>query len=305
MYAPIDVIFDSDEVGSVQVGGTKDKPTYVLLPAIEDCIGVAVTYANVPFTYFVIDDTCNVLSLNGNSVTIIPGTYNSVNISTQLKSLFSAYISDIEIFIDSTTSKMVIYSLTATVFTVLFGSEQLAKIFGFNNLSNTSTTATFLNDSDTAVVGKHNVQGNKVANLTGPSQMFLDSDLGSGIFGSVRNQTGNRGLLGFWPINSNYQGTIEYINPNPEMIPMTKTKISRLNLSLTIGNRTSYGTAGSPGTNTNYLQLNGEPFQVGLRFWKKVEEGVEVNDQLGNRSYQVHSTPRLYNPKKLKRNNVS
>ena len=312
MYAPIDVIFDSIEVGTSQVGGSRDNPTFNLLPAIEQCVGIAVTYANVPFTYFVIDNTCNTFTIIDSLavsrlVTLVPGSYNSVNIVTQLRSaiLKAGYVDTLEIFVDSTTSKLVIYKTSniAAPFTIQFTTAEtdLARLLGFPVGSTVSTTADVVNDSDVILTGRSNLSGTNVVNLSGPSQMFLDSDLGASIFGSVRNQAGNRNLLGFWPVNSNYQGTVEYVNMNPEMIPMTAKNLSRLNLSLTIGNRPSYN---AKGVQTSYLQLNGEPFQIGLRFWVKVKEGVEVADSLGNRSIQVQSDPRLYNPKRLKKSNM-
>jgi len=312
MLAPIDVIFDSDEVGGLQVGGTKDNPIFTLLPAIEDCVGIAVTYANVPFTYFVIDNTCNQFAIRDSLDTLYlpiltPGSYNSVNIVTQIKAAIAAsgYPDGLEVFVDSTTSKLVFYKTTnpTASFKIEWIASQpgLPRLLGFPTTSTLSTNAAFVNDSDVTISSVHNLSGTNVVNLSGPSQMFLDSDLGSLIFGSVRNQAGNRGLLGFWPVNSNYQGTIEFINLNPEMIPMTSTKISRLNLGLTLGNRTTYN---AKGTASSYLQLNGEPFQIGLRFWKNVKEGVDSSDSLGNRTLQVQSNSRLYNPKKLKRSDV-
>jgi hypothetical protein len=119
------------------------------------------------------------------------------------------------------------------------------------------------------------------------------------VFGSVRNQSGSRGLLGFWPINSNYQGTIEYLNSQPEMIPVTKSNISKIGLKLTIGNKQSFSVRG---TTTSYLPLNGEPFQVGIRFWKEVSDNNKMKDSLGNVTTSVKDMgTSLYDPRK-KRN---
>lgn len=322
--APVDIIFDSDEVDNGQlVTGTKDNPVFTLMPSIEDCVGVAVTYANIPFTYYVIDNTNNQFTVEYNAgagnvgrvITLEPGSYNSVSIATQLKAKLLPQ--KFEVFVDSTNSKLVVYDIDSlyTSFRFVFNGTKpraLAKILGFS-LSQSSvttgievaaTTNPFVDDAD-QILSVLNLQGAQVINLTGPSQMFLDSDFGSAIFGSVRNQAGNRGLLGFWPVNNNYQGIIEYINPNPEMIPMTSTNVGRLNLSLTIGNRTAYqSTATAPAT--AYLQLNGEPFQVGLRFWKKTSSGIENNDSLGNHSIGVTSSAgRVFNPRKISRNEIN
>lgn len=318
MYSPIDVIFDSSQVGTLQVTGTTDKPCFTLLPAIEDCVGVAVNYVNVPFTYFIIDGTNNQFYIRNNSIptkyscVLEEGSYNSINFCTQVKAAIAAtnYPDELEIYVDTTNSKLVIYKLTNTADAPtlnfdIFGGPELARIMGFTGNSNhiyTGTTATFFDESDNEMVGVGNLKAGNVINLSGPAQMYLDSDLGSSIFGSVRNQAGNRGLLGFWPINCNYQGTIEYLNLNPDMFPMTRTKISRINLSLTLGNRTEYKVNGKT---SDHLQLNGEAFQVGLRFWKKINEGTENSDNLGNQSVSVQSSAgQIFNPKRFKKSSV-
>jgi hypothetical protein len=311
MLTPIDIIFDSDQIGTEQVSGSRDSPQFTLLPSIENCVGVSVTYANVPFTYFVIDGTNKTFLLDINTgspspvtITLTEGTYNIVNIVTQLKSQIDAATVwdagvDYDIFIDSTTSKLVIYKLTniSTTFSIDFSSNQLGKILGFEKILYTSTSTTIINDSDVILSARHNVQAPRVINLSGPAQMFLDSDLGSVLFGSVRNQSGTRGLLGFWPVNCNYQGTIEYLNPNPEMIPITKTNISKIQLSLTVGNQAAYSING---VSTSHLQLNGEPFQVGLRFWKEVSDNKHEKDAMGNVTTSVREiSGSVYAPKKI------
>ena len=119
--------------------------------------------------------------------------------------------------------------------------------------------------------------------------------MGSSVYGSIRNQVSSTPLLGFWPVNSNYQGTIEYTNQESEFFPMSKSNISTIKLWLTIGNRTTY----HDGTNTtNYLPLNGEAFQVGLKFYKVVPDEERRLDALGNSVTQSvdHQTGNVYNP---------
>lgn len=54
---PIDVLFDSGSV--VNQTGTPDAPLFIVSPQITDVIGYSLLWANIPFTYYVIDDTCN------------------------------------------------------------------------------------------------------------------------------------------------------------------------------------------------------------------------------------------------------
>lgn len=312
MLSPVDIIFDSDQVGTNQVTGIKDNPTFTLLPSIENCVGVSVTYANVPFTYFVVDGTNNTFGIDYdtdsgsdsyNTITLDEGTYNIVNVVTQLKAKIDAdgtwtSGTDYDLFIDSTTSKLVIYKLTslAVQFKLDFSQNDLGKVLGFEKQIYTSTEATLVDDVDVTLSSREHVIAPRVINLSGPAQMFLDSDLGSLVFGSVRNQSGSRGLLGFWPVNTNYQGTIEYLNPNPEMIPITNTTITKIGLSLAIGNISQYSVGGN---STNYLPLNGEPFQVGLRFWKEVADNFLKTDSLGNVTTQVRDkSGSVFNPNK-------
>lgn len=314
MLVPIDIIFDSDQVGESQnVTGSKDSPNFTMSPALEDCVGVSVTYANVPFTYFVIDGTNKTFVIDNGStgpdtVTLEEGTYNVVNIVTQLKSKIDVAVSDwtsgvdYDLFIDSTTSKLVIYRITspANLFTLDFTANGLGKVLGFEKAIYNSNSSVVLDDSDTLLTARHNIQAPRVINLSGPAQMFLDSDMGSVVYGSVRNQDSSRALLGFWPVNSNYQGTIEYLNPNPEMIPITKTNVSQIRLSLTIGNLKTYNVKS---VSSNYLPLNGEPFQVGLRFWKEVSDNRREKDAMGNVTTSVRDmNGSVFNPqKKLKK----
>lgn len=314
MLVPIDVIFDSNEVGvSPQVTGTYDNPTFTLLPAIEDCVGIAITKAIVPFTYYVIDETCNQFdfSYNGstwNNVTVSPGTYTKDNIGAQLVAAIATagYAGPpLEIYMDKSSLRLVIYqtALGTGPFTITFSNPQriLADILGFDVDSVTSTTATFRDNSENVISGLHNVTGPTVINFMGPQLMYLDSEIGSFIYGSFRNQTSNKNLLGAWDIDQDYHGIIKFNNEDPVRRPMTSSNISRVDLKLTIGNRTTYSVNGK---STPYLQLNGEPFQIGIRFWQHVKEGVEDLDSLGNRTIKVQSNARMYEPKRLKRKDI-
>jgi len=324
---PVDVLFDSDlanDSGDIYVGGSRDSPNFNLFPALSDVKGVSLIYANVPFTYYVIDSTNNkfTFQVDGGGdtlITIPPGTYNSITIASTLENIIRANVTLTEdsaskgfyCYVDSTTGKLTFQNQTdtnddtlASGYTIKFDqTESPHKILGFDPTTYTATYVAGTTDDTDVPINSYVLTGERTVNLTGPAQMFLNSDLGSAIYGSVRNQSNFKGLLGFWPVNANYQGTIEYVREDPPIIPMSKTSISKINLSLTLGNRERYSNLN--GQVNPYLQLNGEAFQVGLRFWlDNAGSEAEHNDSMGNAVMSAgggHQSS-VYKPKKqLKR----
>lgn len=275
---PIDVVFDSGEVDTGRASGTSDNPRFAMLPAIERCVGISLIYANIPFTYYVIDETNNQFKVGSTTCSIAPGTYNSVNLIPQLQLATTGL--NLAFFVDVTTSKLVSYLTVAGSFTLDFNvANSCAEVLGFAQTSYASidpATVPLYDNADTLLT-KQYIQGPRVVNLSGPSQMFVSSDLGSIIYGNVRNQTGNKSLIGFFPVNNNYQGTIDMVRENPPVIKTSPVNVSTVELKLTIGNRTSYGASG-----LSYLSLNGEYFQVAIRFWVESDVNEYTTDTIGN-----------------------
>lgn len=320
---PVDIILDSTQAGtSDRVTGTTDAPVFNLFPAVEDCVGVSLIYANVPFTYYVIDSTNNKFTIQSAdygtaaACEIDPGTYNSINIGNQILDAIkrknnAASTTQYVVYIDSTSGKLVWYDQTTTplsgnTFQLDFSViDSVGPTLGFNAAIYASSSQTFRDDTETAIT-KPVIFAPRVANLTGPSQMFLASDFGGAVYGSVRNQSSNQPLLGFWPVNSNYQGTIEYVRETPPVIPISRTNVSSIRLGLLIGNRTRYGVSGSSTATQEFLSLNGEGYQIGLRFHCLSTDLNLVNDSVGNSvmSSREDTTSNVYNPKKFQRNNV-
>lgn len=60
-FTPIDVIFDSSllNYNTPGINGSTDFPTFTMNPGIKDVIGMCVLWTNVPFSYYVIDNTNN------------------------------------------------------------------------------------------------------------------------------------------------------------------------------------------------------------------------------------------------------
>jgi hypothetical protein len=329
MLRPIDVLFDSelaDDANNDYVSGTRDNPTFSIYPAISDVVGVCVMYANIPFTYYVIDSTNNKFTFTSDGdtakiITIPPGTYNSLTIAATLTNIIKSTSSILEqtgskgfyVYVDSSTGRLVFANeldtdeeAEADGFSFIFDQDESPhKVLGYdpNVLYTADYALNHRDDNDKIFIG-YKVEGSRTVNLTGPAQMFLNSDFGSAIYGSVRNQTNFKALLGFWPVNANYQGTIEYSRENPVMIPMSKTTLSKISLSLTLGNRTRFSDADN--NEADFLELNGEAFQVGLRFYVSDNEAQQTHDSLGNAVTTMTNINRqsVFNPKKLKRGNV-
>lgn len=280
-YRPIDVIFDSADQ---TITMTPDNPSFNIYPPLRDIVGMAVMWVNVPFTYNVIDDTSNLVSItdaNGGpyNLYIKAGTYNITTIVQELNSLLTNVLAGLGTpqtnhyvwYVDNDSSKLVLYNTTATAFSVTVGSgsplQALGMIAGTVNSQNQSLTDnTFTTFTHQAVVFP------RVVNLTGPNQMFLHSSLSSLAYGCVRSHTNKQDLIGFFPVNANYQGMIESLTGYPQMIPITRCNITTLSLYLTIGSRTQYSTYdlnGNANGTVNYLPLNGEGFQVCIRFYQQ------------------------------------
>ena len=181
---PIDVVFDGDEIAlSNNVTGSRDNPTFNISPPITDCVGMALLYTSVPFTYYVIDNTCNRFDLTYQSSTyqclISPGTYNSQNIGGEFTAAIarastSTIGGQFTAFVDNTDTNFVVYNNTAgsgLAFSLDFNvSNSVYQTLGFNQTSYSSTTTTFFDNNENPI-SKHNIIAPRVVNLTGPVQM--------------------------------------------------------------------------------------------------------------------------------------
>jgi hypothetical protein len=312
MLVPIDIVFDSIQVGSENVTGTTDNPQFNLRPSLEDVVGVSLLYACVPFTYYVIDTTNNKFRVNlgvGTGSTplltaiaeIIPGTYNLTNILLQLEDAIKrtslVFLNPgngtmWNFFVDDTTSKLVTYldggnHLAWDWFELDFTVANSAhEALGFAARNYRSTTGSFRDNAEQIITADHLIAP-KVINLSGPNQMYLGSSLASTLHGSVRNHASQNQLLGFWPITENYQGIIDVMRETPPMMYFgQKTSVSNVSFELTIGNRQTYSHIDISGSSVirQHLSLNGEPYQIALRFYKEVSDEGKNQTHSGNTS---------------------
>ena len=290
MLIPIDVVFDSTLAGTAQVTGTQDQPIFTLQPAIENCVGVSLIYASVPFTYYVIDQTNNEVVLrfllNGNVAAsyllqLELGSYTSVEISQVFYDAIRVFPEfnvgyDILTFeVDQTTTKLRVWLANELVyngFRLDFAATERSchDVFGFEKKVYTAAVSPFVTNNGVYLNNRKVINAPRVVNLTGPNQMYLKSSFAASLHGSVRNQISQQQLLAFWPVNVNYGGIIDVQRENPPMIPVSKQSISTISFSLAIGNRQQYGH--SDNIARDHLSLNGEGFQVALRFWTMINE---------------------------------
>lgn len=114
---------------------------------------------------------------------------------------------------------------------------------------------------------------------------------------SVNGATGTTGnvIQGF-PVNNNYGNIITFTNVAPEIIPISSPQaVTKIDLYFRLGSRTLFND-GVNSTNTDYLQFQGQSFQVRLKFMiKRNTLQQQLNDsQSGDkvlRSFPLNAGP--------------
>jgi hypothetical protein len=261
---PVDLVLDS------RTGNQTDTPIFNLTIPISDVIGLSVFYANIPFSYYIIDETNNqfrlIIAATPYIITMVPGTYNALNLPSMVQDVVNTATSlNFIVFIDNTTSRFILYEPTAS-----FTIEYLNGVdhpFGVDiqTIYTDGTTLRPLKDNAEQSLNVYYHESPRTVNLTGPSQMFLHASLGSEIYGALFNGTNQNDIVAFWPVNNNYQGFITYYHTSPPMIPVTKTTIKEISFYLSLGTRPTYGDGS--GNTASHLFLQGESFQFGIRFF--------------------------------------
>lgn len=334
---PVDVVFDSSVADGTSVADL-DNPTFSLLPAIENCVGISLISAQVPFSYFVVDYTNNQFNVTINNynptpnytgavytVSLLPGTYTSNNILPMLAyaihynttvvvgsggagaadDLYTVF--DMRFVIDDSTSSLLMYLNNATVaaasgpgaggsefFQISFPTAtSIASVIGFTNYPlKKSSKGAIYDNSDTQIGSTtlHYVYSPFAINLSGPSYLFLHSEKLAGVCpGAVRNSTTSTDIIASIPVNNNYQGTIEYLNPIAQRIPFTKSNLpSKVDFRWTLGSRTIFDI--DNGVRTNYLKLLGQPFLIVMRFYvASATSQIENMNRFGDKFIESQS----------------
>lgn len=309
---PIDLVLYSNESNGESIINP-NNPRFIL-DELRDVVGVCVLQASIPFSYYVFDNLNNQLKIvvtggttplpSTYTCTISPGSYNSINLVAQLQKAFQTSVNSsgqtvnlttagFVAWVDVTSSALVIYtSGSSTSFQVDFTNVNSAQqILGYTNGGITASQATagapLYDNNDTARTSGYYAISPFSVNLSGENLLLLHSSLASSVFGTVRTHTNASDIIQIITVNNNYQGMIEWNNPFPEKKPMTKTTITSASFYLTLGTRTRFKAGDSE---TQYLDLRGQPFQLWLRFYQISDARVDYySNRLGDRSIMARS----------------
>ena len=318
----IDVMFETGNSSN----GNSDNPRFENLKqlGLENVVAYQFLFANIPFVYNVVDSTQNQFILTdannsgGKTVTLPVGTYSS----TQWPAIFSRALQTASVtgyadylsFYDSVTNQIVILNNNATSITFSISTTPTNNIgkydvFGFNSdtLYTAQTTPTLLyngslNGIPWTTTTPYYIASPYTANLSGPNEMYLHSDLSSafktnGLVSDTIQASNTPGTIGsgdviaFWPVNTISSGTIRF-TPNFQTVCKSGagSQVNSLNFYLTIGTQISYGTSSQYGTSSAtvpYLPLGGTSWQIGIRFFT---QGSQLIHQTGQSTQAVLPT---------------
>lgn len=317
---PIDVIISSGEANGESVVNL-DNPHFIM-DELRDVVGVTVLQASIPFSYYVFDNLTNQFQITvtgGTSppqatyrCTIAAGSYNSINLIPQLNNALSNAVNTatqavvnlaaagFRSWVDTSTSRLVVLNFlnpgvsgSGGAFNVNFPStiNSASDILGFYGAPTTASVSTasvpLLDNNEVAQSGNY-VTSPFSVNLSGENLLFLHSSLASSVYGTVRTHTNASDILQFITVNNNYQGMIEWVNPNPtEMKPMTRNTITKATFYFTLGFRLRFQ-AGS--VERQYLEFNGQTFQLALRFYQINDAKIDyISNRLGDRAIRASS----------------
>jgi hypothetical protein len=294
-YLPVDVVFDSRQIEN------RDFPTFQVEPALENVVAYQVLWTNVPFSFYTIDQSNNQFIMKCNNaldelieqvITIKPGTYTPEALRNQLRAAIgSSVLPDAvhyDCLIQPNNARFFIYnkrnSNSSRPFYLQFLDSSLASMLGF--VANTTYTATWgqyfkdgeviKNTTDPPGPGGENViwglEAPRVSNLMQSPYLHFHATFNGMRNDAARMHDGYDQLLITTPITSNFTSMILY-QGIPEPINLGGSySIYNLAMYLTHGERTEYRTLDNQ--RVNYLPLNGEGFQVCIRFY--VDNGVKM-----------------------------
>lgn len=284
----IDVLFDSDspEVDS-------DNPSFTLTPDVQNVIGSAVVWAAIPKTWNVVDRANAFFALRFDDelpayyggLEFPTGTYDSVSVLAAIQSAINAStISPVKKagFSFSINSATNIFTISNSV--VGFGmafyssSQSLASMLGFKSLTDGPGNEDDIFDWKQSVSGSYQIDPNVISPVTnylsgsatvqlaGPSVISIRSGQLRAV---ARSHDYKFSTLLNIPSSALYGSNTLFMNPNPEPVYTSDTAIAQMELSLTAGTRTRYW-SDKLKQYVKYLPLNGNGFQVVIRFYQRV-----------------------------------
>jgi len=180
------------------------------------------------------------------------------------------------------------------------GATSAYQSMGFRQTTYGASQATIYTDSDTTITNVYYVEAPFTVSMTGPGYIYIQSDLAAQVKdGACRTERTTASILTAIRVNNNYTGMISYVNSYPQPLFFSKSDLTKVQLSLQLGARTSYcpgfdssyySSTGQPLT-TSYLQLMGQPWQIQLRFYSKMETSMStvMNPVTGDRFTSTQS----------------
>ncbi len=295
---PVDIVFDSLDRSS----GSADNPSFILEERLEDVKGYAVLWTNIPFSYYTIDLTNNIFllgvptyenppatfpELTGLQIRLNPGTYNPDSLKNEMKRAIGSELlvqaSNYVVEVDESNARLHIYNtgLTNTQqFFIQVENPVLARMLGFAagvkyySSYGQRYSRGVLVDSGESVQGLYSPF---IVNLMGSSRINVHGSFTGMVSDSQRTSIrGKDNLLMVVPVNGNFTAYLNMLQ-NSMMIPLADRQVvDRADMYLTLSDRTSYSFGATRWDDTspvtqNYLSLNGEAFQICIRFY--VDDG--------------------------------
>lgn len=280
----VDITVDSTYNASTNPNFAADWAQFYFGDPVRKIAGFSLLWVNVPFTYHVIDATNNTFTLTVGAtpyeIRLPYGTFNSLNFPNILQTSIAAAgvpnPTNFQSFVGTHDLKFVLYN-SGSAFSLQFPTLETAHMLGFYGAVNTifvSQNGTILDAQGSVLLGGapvNYIQPVHVVNFQSCSTLKIWCSGLQGDSGApARDINGKQLLLGIIPVNASYGGVINYTH-EPQMIPYALDSLNSLALQVSMGDDRSFAFT-NPETGTvlgsNFLPLNGQGFQVGIRLYR-------------------------------------
>ena len=263
----------------------------------EKVTGFSLLWVRIPFTYYVVN-TCNnrfvlnVLAVDY-TITIPPGTYNSINLPLTLKSALTIAtvpdVNDFNFYISNIDMKLVIWNSINTFsvdWNTVNGNTQLGDMFGFFQNSTPSSVNGPLFDQNGGLLNGgapvNYIKANEVVNLLGEQRIRVEvGNLNTSKYSSVNSSLSNLQTVAIVPVNTNFGGVIEYFHKKGYVGVDSILPINQLSFGLKFGDFRQNGYTDVRGTpsKSEFLSLEGSSYTIGLRFFMQNTNAISVAEK--------------------------
>lgn len=260
-------------------GGTNNKPSFTLSPSIPNILGAKLMSAQIPFTYYVVNQSNNAFyyqetqadgTVDNFQIALNPGHYNAEELAAHLQERLRAYTLHPGLLVtyDPSLNKLVIRNPTVgSNFAMIFRDHpidpsytfqhHLAPYLGFNTGTNAS--------SDAGAEGSRLIAPNALL-ITGPNYLYITTSFAGRLSNSIRVNSSirnERPIFAKIPVTVNPGGIILFNDTSPTFyFDMALDQISHIELSLI------FGDSGAE------VDLNGAPWSVVFEFLTQRDTAV-------------------------------